>query len=1006
MRKTGAPPSSLATLRPPTPLRGYLRVTRACLAAGWLIVAGCAGAGPAAVPAAGTTPQRAEMQFPSPGTQWMSRSTDEAGWNWLTVGRALDESSYQGRPVFRVSDGLQTLVYDRTTRNWIATLRLDKERFSASPEGGEFSWPLEVGKRWVATFTYRDHQRGRQFNPTWHWEVAALEDVAVPAGTFRAFRLEGKTPVRSRVLWYAPDLRLVVKQVEQRGPRDYLGAGRVVAELVDYAPPGSDPWYAFGYEASHDAVQRGEGRQAMAFYERAADRLLGRGLTLEAAEAQQAYVSVARFLGAYQETIKTGLGALERLASHPASEVLLMRTVNIRFTLGTAYNNIGARPEARRQYEEGLELAQKLGDPQRRLFWTGLFNRGLAQVATAQGDIARAIRDGQASVRALDAYLAALPTDSPFDQSRRDGRRQLAWGLSTVANAQRRQGNLAAAEPLFARALEIARDLRFQELELSASLGLASTTFARDDFDGALRRYEASRTLAARLGNPAMLMLAHNGVGWSQFRSGRYEQALEAFRQSVSLVEGVRASLQDAALRSGYLEDKQLMYQGAVRSAARLGRPDEAFTLAERARARAFLDLLGTNTLLSKGKTRALVAEEVRLRAQLSEAKALVSDELAEPDEIAVAQQRMQAAEQAYRTFLERVRRENVEQASLMTVEPVTLAAVQGLLPEGTTLVEYLVSDQETLAWVVDRSRVELVPLRIRRAELVSEVRAFRQGIESRAALPDAVARAEALHRRLFAPLRRHIRTDRLLLVPHDVLHYLPFGALRSPAGRWLVEDYAIATLPSASVLKYLASKGEAAANGVMAIGNPDVGPALDLRYAEREARGVGERYPGARVLVRDAATEAQAKSLGGEMGLIHFATHGELNEQDPLGSALLLVPGAGEDGRLEVREIFGLDLKARLVVLSACETGLGQLSTGDELVGLQRAFLYAGTPAVVTTLWKVDDRASYLLMRAFYERLATEDATLALRDAQRATMPDYPHPFYWAAFGLTGVPR
>lgn len=137
-----------------------------------------------------------------------------------------------------------------------------------------------------------------------------------------------------------------------------------------------------------------------------------------------------------------------------------------------------------------------------------------------------------------------------------------------------------------------------------------------------------------------------------------------------------------------------------------------------------------------------------------------------------------------------------------------------------------------------------------------------------------------------------------------------------------------------------------------------------------------------------------------------HFATHGELNESEPLSSAVLLVPGGGEDGRLEVREVFGLDLRARLVVLSACETGLGKLSRGDELVGLQRAFLYAGTPAVVTTLWKVDDRASYELVRAFYDRLDGAGPVAALRQAQIEALRAFPHPFAWAAFGLTGVPR
>ena len=130
-----------------------------------------------------------------------------------------------------------------------------------------------------------------------------------------------------------------------------------------------------------------------------------------------------------------------------------------------------------------------------------------------------------------------------------------------------------------------------------------------------------------------------------------------------------------------------------------------------------------------------------------------------------------------------------------------------------------------------------------------------------------------------------------------------------------------------------------------LVVGNPDLGAELNLPWAEREARMVGQQEREATVLVRGDATEVKVKKLLDGAGIIHFATHGDLSESDPLSSALLLVGGEGEDGRLEVREVFGLDLHARLVVLSACETGLGKLSRGDEVVGLQRAFLYAGTP-------------------------------------------------------------
>jgi CHAT domain-containing protein len=290
---------------------------------------------------------------------------------------------------------------------------------------------------------------------------------------------------------------------------------------------------------------------------------------------------------------------------------------------------------------------------------------------------------------------------------------------------------------------------------------------------------------------------------------------------------------------------------------------------------------------------------------------------------------------------------------------------------------------------------------------LVGQVRQLRSAITNQAPLGDVQAQATTLYRRLFEPARDEIRGDRLLVVPHGVLHYVPFAALRSPDGRWLAEDFALSTLPSASVLRYLGDKGTGASDRALVVGNPDLGAGLALRWAERETRIIGQREPGVTtVLTRGDATETRVKTLIEGAGLIHFATHGELSETDPLSSALLLVPGGSEDGRLEVRELFGLDLHARLVVLSACETGLGKLSRGDELVGLQRAFLYAGTPAVVTTLWKVDDRASYELMRAFYDRLKGEGPVEALRHAQLDTLRAFPHPFAWAAFGLAGLPR
>jgi CHAT domain-containing protein len=483
------------------------------------------------------------------------------------------------------------------------------------------------------------------------------------------------------------------------------------------------------------------------------------------------------------------------------------------------------------------------------------------------------------------------------------------------------------------------------------------------------------------------------------------DEALASTREAVRLIEEVRADLTDSDLRTEFFEGKQGIYQHAVYLALQAQKPEEAFALSEQSRSRTFLDLLGSQTTLSKGKTRALVSEEVQLRARLAEAKA-EAQQSEGVEESARARAQADALDRDYKAFLERVKKENLEQASLMSVEPVKLAEIQALLPEGTTLLEYYAGEGGVYVWIVDRTRFKLVQLPGDRPSLMNQVRNFRGAITKQAPIGNVQGQAAALYRRLIEPALADIQGQRLLIVPHGVLHYLPFGALRSPGRRWLVQDFALSTLPSACVLRYLTDKGAGAPAGTLVMGNPDLGAELALPWAEREARMVGQQEKGSTVFVRADATEAQAKKLLPTVGIIHFATHGELSETDPLSSAVLLVPGEGEDGRLEVREVFGLDLHAKLVVLSACETGLGKLSRGDEVVGLQRAFLYAGTPAVVTTLWKVDDKATYDLIRAFYSKLESAGTVEALRQAQLETMATYPHPYQWAAFNLTGAPR
>jgi CHAT domain-containing protein len=261
------------------------------------------------------------------------------------------------------------------------------------------------------------------------------------------------------------------------------------------------------------------------------------------------------------------------------------------------------------------------------------------------------------------------------------------------------------------------------------------------------------------------------------------------------------------------------------------------------------------------------------------------------------------------------------------------------------------------------------------------------------------------LHEWLIAPVEPHLRTAVLGVIPHDVLHYLPFAALTN-GQTYLGERYTLFALPSASTLAFLRPKSAAGPTTALALGFGQAEGLAPLTQAEQEAQAVADLLQG-EALTGAAASETALRARAATASVIHLAAHGQLVPASPLFSRLVLAPDGDHDGALEIQEIYDLGLaRAELVVLSACQTQLGAQSRGDDLVGLNRAFIAAGAPSVVGSLWTVDDEATGLLMASFYSHLAHGlPKAEALRAAQAAARTKYPHPYYWAAFVLTGDP-
>lgn len=193
---------------------------------------------------------------------------------------------------------------------------------------------------------------------------------------------------------------------------------------------------------------------------------------------------------------------------------------------------------------------------------------------------------------------------------------------------------------------------------------------------------------------------------------------------------------------------------------------------------------------------------------------------------------------------------------------------------------------------------------------------------------------------------------------------------------------------------------------GVLAFGNPDLGDSrYDLAFSEREVKSLKRYYPSVTVFTGAGASESRLRAETPLPPLLLFSCHGEFDESNPLLSALLLAPDGKSDGRLETHEIFGLRMEAFLVAMSACETGVGALRSGDEVIGLTRAFTFAGAAAQLSSLWKVDDLATAVLIKRFFRYLAEGDSRPeALRKAQKLVLAEInPYPAFWAAFQISG---
>ena len=499
---------------------------------------------------------------------------------------------------------------------------------------------------------------------------------------------------------------------------------------------------------------------------------------------------------------------------------------------------------------------------------------------------------------------------------------------------------------------------------------------------------------------------------------------------------------QTRATKARFAEDKLYVYEGMIRLLRKTKNDPEAFRYLERFKARTMLDMIAEKAFSSRdAQENELLTKERKLRKQISQLSTDTGIDLLESRDVLSKERiaELGRLKADHRTILTEIETLNPELASLVNINPLKANEIQDLLDQDTAMLEYFIGRESQLVFVVTRDKVLAVPLEGSLEELFEMIRKFRaEAVEGSPgngpAKEDYQEALSDLYLTLIAPVEKEIvGKKRLVIVPHGMLHYLPFQALRSESGKYLIESHAISYLPSASVLKYARIKNKENRNDLFAAGNPEAGLS-PLPAAEKEVREISALFKKKLVLTGDKATETSVKTEGPNYDMMLLSTHGEMNQKEPLKSNLRFTLSEGEDGKLSVDEIFDMDIKANLVTLSACETALvkgekGDFPEGDDLVGLSRAFIHAGAPSVVASLWKVSDESTVTLMRAFYKNLQTMPKSEALQKAQLELInsrlkpkngtgqrglklvkgrrfnltADSSHPYFWAPFVLVG---
>jgi CHAT domain-containing protein/tetratricopeptide (TPR) repeat protein len=705
--------------------------------------------------------------------------------------------------------------------------------------------------------------------------------------------------------------------------------------------------------------------------------------------------------------------------------------------IGNLYLQQGQYEQAEVSFRKSLALAEKL--------------KNRPQVGQALNNIGRTYRLRLDNVKALEFFRQSLAIREELGD-----KLGVARTLHNIAETH--TGNdlreYHQALDYYQKALALFESLGNKHGVAETTAGIMQLYVLSGDYKSALLWSERALSLARETEKDTLWQVLAN-VGAVHKALKQFDKARAAFAESIAVIEEMRAQVAGGEQdQQRFFEVNISPYQAMVELLVTQNQWNEAFAYAEQAKARVLLDVLQSGrvniakamTALEQEQERKLRAEMITLNAQVTSAGQSAKPDAARLADFRTRQQKARLAYEGFQTNLYAAHPELKVQRGEM--RPLSLTEAGALITDTQrALIEYVVTEEKTFLFVLTKEgaggraplNLKVHTLDVRQKDLAEMAERFRGRIARRALTYGEDGRR--LYDLLLKPAEAQLHgKDALVIVPDGKLWDLPFQALQNARGRHLIEDHAISYAPSLTVLsqmmksrRTLPAGASPSTSTLLAVGNPALGKETiervkttlmdenlgPLPEAEKQVKALGEMYGAerSRVYVGREAREARVKAEAGGYRILQLATHGILNDAAPMYSNVLLAQedtDRTEDGLLEAWELMNLNLRADLVVLSACETARGRYGAGEGMIGLTWALFVAGSPTTVVSQWKVEEASTTELMMEFHRNLRLNKSVAAAtrmstaRALQHASMKmlggkQYQHPFYWASFVVIG---